>query len=204
MTHKILLIKAGILPHNCSGAGCQVCATTARLRANAGEPTKKQAEAGNYPKKTVKWRGLVIKIENPAGSIRRGDTWETRMLFDYGYIQRTEAVDGDEVDVYLGPDIDTAPTVFIVHQRKYGDWKQYDEDKCMLGFLSEESAREAYLKQYDDPRFLGPITEMPVDEFCRKVKLTRDKPAMIKSTAEKPILFFKAKMRGDSHTIQNS
>ncbi len=32
------------------------------------------------------------------------------------------------------------------------------------------AARAAYLKQYDDPRFLGPITAMPVDEFVEKAR----------------------------------
>lgn len=144
-------------------------------------PTPAQAEAGNYKKPRVKWNGLEIAIENPAGSVREGKGWRTKMKYDYGYVRRSEAVDGDEVDVYLGPDLETAPMVYVVHQRKYGDWKAYDEDKCMLGFPSEKSAREAYLQHYDDPRFLGPITAMPVDEFVAKVRATRDKPAMIKA-----------------------
>jgi hypothetical protein len=144
-------------------------------------PTPAQAEAGNYKKPRVQWAGLEIAIENPVGSVREGKGWRTVMQNAYGYICRSEAVDGDEVDVYLGPELDTAPTVYVVHQRRAGDWKAYDEDKCMLGFPSEAAARAAYLKHYDDPRFLGPITAMPVDEFVRKVKATKDKPAMIKA-----------------------
>jgi hypothetical protein len=135
------------------------------------EPTPAQAESGNYPKRLVRWNGLRLRIENEAGSIRYGRGWQTRMLYPYGY----------EVDVYLGPALDYAPTVFVVHQRKYGRWSEYDEDKAMLGFMSMEDAAAAYLKHYDDPRFLGPITEMPVDEFVRKAKATRDKPGMIKA-----------------------
>lgn len=144
-------------------------------------PTPAQAAAGNYKKPRRQWNGLEIAIENPVGSIREGKGWRTKMANAYGYICRTEAVDGDEVDVYLGPELDTAPTVYVVHQRRAGDWKNYDEDKAMLGFLSEAAARAAYLKHYDDTRFLGPITAMPVDEFVRKVRATADKPAMIKS-----------------------
>lgn len=143
-------------------------------------PTPAQAEAGNYKKPRIRWNGLEIAIENPAGSVREGKGWRTKMKYDYGYVCRSEAVDGDEVDVYLGPDLD-APTVYVVHQRKYGDWDAYDEDKAMLGFPSEDAARAAYLDHYDDPRFLGPITAMPVAEFVEKVRATRDKPAMIKA-----------------------
>lgn len=143
-------------------------------------PTPAQAEAANYKKPRRQWNGLEIAIENPVGSIREGKGWRTKMQNAYGYICRSEAVDGDEVDVYLGPDLDTAPMVYIVQQRRAGDWNAYDEDKCMLGFESEAAARAAYLAHYDDARFLGPIIAMPVDEFVRKVRATADKPGMIK------------------------
>jgi hypothetical protein len=144
-------------------------------------PTPAQAAAGNYKKPRVKWAGLEIAIENPVGSVREGKGWRTKMQNAYGYICRSEGVDGDEVDVYLGPNMDGADTVYVVHQRKAGDWQSYDEDKVMLGFDSEEAAREAYLKHYDDPRFLGPITAMPVEEFVRKVRATCGNPTMIKA-----------------------
>jgi hypothetical protein len=157
------------------------------------EPTPAQAEAGNYRKPVVRWNGLDIAIENPAGTVRRGNGWETRMIYDYGYVKRSEAVDGDEVDVYLGPNLENAPMVYVVHQRKYGDWDAYDEDKCMLGFDSEDDASAAYLQHYDDARFLGPITAMPVAEFVEKVRATRDKPAMIKGVGmSQMVMFLKA------------
>lgn len=158
------------------------------------EPTHKQFKAGNYAKRKVAWRGMTISIENDAGSVRRGykpdgSMWETRMLFPYGYINRTEGVDGDHVDVFLGPHLD-APMVYIVHQKKVGDWEAYDEDKCLVGFLSEDDARHAFLSCYDDPRFLGPITAMPAADFVEKAKATKEAPAMIKA-----ILFFKSQVK---------
>lgn len=166
----------------------------------AAIPTPAQAEAGNYRKRPVAWQGLTLKVENEAGSVRRGKDrdgkeWATKMPYAYGYVARSEGVDGDEVDVYLGPDLEGAGTVYVVHQRKKGapdavEWKGYDEDKVMLGFPDEAAARTAYLKCYDDPRFLGPITAMPVPEFVSKVKATKERPAMIKSQVL--ILFAKA------------
>ncbi len=137
------------------------------------EPTPAQISAGNYPKRKVAWRGLTISIENEAGSVRRGTKpdgtpWETRMIHPYGYINHTEGVDGDHVDVFLGPDLD-APMVYVVHQRKVDDWDRYDEDKIMAGYSSQDEAVHAFLANYDDPRFLGPVTAMPVDEFKDKV-----------------------------------
>lgn len=166
----------------------------ARYRAH-GEPTPAQIEAGNYTKRLVDWNGLQIRVENEAGSVRYGRGWQTRMLYPYGYIVGTLGVDADPVDVYLGPDLDGAPMVYVVHQRKYGAWDQFDEDKAMLGFASEADAAAVYLKHYDDPRFLGPITAMPVGEFVDKVRSTRDAPKMIKGQAP-VVLLLKTHVQG--------
>lgn len=157
---------------------------------NPGEPNAEQSASSEYSKPSMKWRGLTIAIENPAGSVRRGRnrhgvTWEQRMLYDYGEILGSMGVDGDPVDVFIGPNLD-APKVYVVHQRRVNDWDNYDEDKCLIGFDSEDEARAAFLSCYSDPRFLGPITTMIVDDFVAKVRATKEKPAMIKS-----ILFFK-------------
>jgi hypothetical protein len=148
------------------------------------EPTDAQIAAGNYKKRSVAWHGLTIRIENEAGTVRSGvdptgKPWETRMLFPYGYFSQTEGVDGDGVDVYLGP-CDDARFVYIIHQRKSGDWTRYDEDKVFANFASEADAVAAFLQCYDDFRFLGPVTTLPVAEFVSKARATFDAPAMIK------------------------
>lgn len=163
----------------------------AGLYRNPGEPGAAEAEAGEYSKPRIKWQGLTIAVENPAGSVRRGRnrhgaTWEVRMRFDYGEILGTMGVDGDPVDVIVGPNLD-APTVYVVHQRRVNDWTEFDEDKCCVGFDSQADAEQAFLSNYNDPRFLGPVTPMPVAEFVTKVRATRDAPAMIKA-----VLFFKS------------
>lgn len=162
-----------------------------------GDPTPGQIAAGNYRKTHITVRGLDIAIENKAGSVRRGvdpggKEWETHMVCDYGYVKRSQGVDGDHVDVFLGPDLDRAPDVFVVHQRKAGDWKSFDEDKAMLGFMSKEEAISAYLKHFDDPRFLGPVDAMPFEVFVEKVLATKDSPSMIKSASPRLVLFLKA------------
>lgn len=164
------------------------------------EPTPEQVKAGNYRKVRRRFAGLDITVENPAGSVRRGvdrngHAWETRMVYDYGYVRGSLGVDGDQVDVYLGPNED-APMVYVVHQRKAGDWEKYDEDKCMVGFLTEGDARTAFLQHYDDERFLGPITAMPIDEFRAKVRATKEAPKMIKA-----ILFLKSHVEGHERTL---
>jgi hypothetical protein len=89
----------------------------------------------------------------------------------YGYIRLTEGVDGDHIDCYIGPDKDS-PYVFIVRQKNPKD-SMYDEDKVMLGFWSEEEARDAYLAHYDDPNFLGEIDEYSMSEFKKLLKKRR-------------------------------
>lgn len=151
----------------------------------ASSATPAQLDAGNYRKPKRAFQGLRISIENPRGSVRSGigpggKRWRTRMRWDYGYILGSEGVDGDHVDCYVGPD-DSATHAYVVHQRKAGAWDRFDEDKVMLGFRSESAARRAYLAHYDDARFLGPVTAIPMDAFARKVLASRGNPRMLKA-----------------------
>ena len=157
-----------------------------------GDPTPEQAMAGDYPKLRREWRGLPIAIEHPEGTVREGidetgKPWRTVFRYAYGEILGTLGMDGDPVDVFIGSYAD-APEVYIVQQMKRKQWDVADEQKVMIDFASVDEARQAYLEHYDDPRFFGGITAMPVDEFIAKVRATatNGKPAMIKS-----ILFFK-------------
>ena len=113
-------------------------------------------------------QGIPIAIENRKDSVRSGvdkdgKPWRTVMKHPYGYIEGTRGKDGDEVDVYVGPKKD-APHVFVVHQHK-SDGTGYDEDKVMAGFGTEEAARKAYLKHYNDPKFLGPISKVTIERL---------------------------------------
>jgi len=135
-------------------------------------------------------QGMNMAIENKAGTHRH---WydphnktkgKTKMICDYGYIQKTMGMDGDKVDVYIGPNPE-ASSVYIVHQMKAPEFKEFDEDKCMIGFDSVEGAATAYQKHYNNKKFLGSITEMPIDKFKAKVFNTSKKPQMIKALTEK-------------------
>lgn len=132
----------------------------------------------------ISFRGLDIAIENKKGSVRRGvdddgEEWRTKLFHDYGYIRGTMGVDGDPVDVFVGP-VKESDKVFVVHQENPENGK-YDEDKVMLGFDSLDYARAAYLAHYDDQDFLGKITAMNFEEFKKKAFATKNKPGMIKS-----------------------
>ena len=131
-------------------------------------PTEAQKEAGNYKKGHIKVDGFNVTIEQPKGSIRRGKDangkeWESEMHNTYGYIRGTESVDGDHIDIFLS-DNPTEGNVFVVDQvNKDGS---FDEHKVMYGFSDMESARKAYLSNYEEGwQGLGNITEVSKEEF---------------------------------------
>lgn len=130
------------------------------------------------------WRGLCICLEQGKGETR---DWYNphdktsggqHMHFAYGYIREGEGDDGDKLDVYMGPHWREADTVYVVRQRKAPDFRQYDEEKCMVGFASATDAMTAYVRQYNDPRFMGEtIYSMDADAFATYVKAARKCPA---------------------------
>jgi hypothetical protein len=129
-------------------------------------PSDEQKQAGNYRKGKVWIQGLEIAIENPAGSIRRGKNWQVTMANHYGYIKtHISEADGDHVDVFVGPHPESE-VVFIVDQNKRPTWTHFDEHKVMLGFTSEEKAKQAYLDNYS-PGWQGfaAITSMTMPQF---------------------------------------
>ena len=135
-------------------------------------PTEAQKEAGNYRKGHIRLDGYNITIENPKGSTRSGKDadgkeWSVKMNYDYGYIRGTKGVDGDHIDVYLGPDQENGK-VFVVDQIDQKSGK-FDEHKVMYGFPDAESARKAYLSQYEDGWKVGTVTEVTKEKFKKWV-----------------------------------
>lgn len=141
-------------------------------------PTEAQKEAGNYKKGHIKVDGFNVTIEQPKGSVRRGKdadgkVWETEMHNTYGYIRGTESVDGDHIDIFLS-DNPTEGNVFVVDQvNKDGS---FDEHKVMYGFSDMESARKAYLSNYEEGwQGLGNITEVSKEEFKKWIDSSKRK-----------------------------
>lgn len=165
-------------------------------------PTEAQKEAGNYKKGHINVDGFNVTIEQPKGSVRRGKDangkeWKTEMHNTYGYIRGTESVDGDHIDIFLS-DNPTEGNVFVVDQvNKDGS---FDEHKVMYGFSDMESARKAYLSNYEEGwQGLGNITEVSKDEFKKWIDSSKRKT---KSFAE----YSSVKTEGDvnvQHPIEN-
>lgn len=135
-------------------------------------PTKAQKEAGNYKKGHVRVAGLDVTIENPKGSSRRS----VKLKDHYGYIRRTEGTDGDQVDVFISPEVKQLDTVYVIDQTKE-DGVTFDEHKVMLGYANQLDAVRGYKRNYARGWKVGPVTKMTMAEF--KAWLTQDttKPA---------------------------
>lgn len=125
--------------------------------------------------KRYTFAGLPIAVENPAGSERvwPGDGGVERkavMRNDYGFIDGTEGTDGDEIDVYIGPD-PNARFAFVVRQLERPGYDKHDEDKVFLGFDSEAAARACFVAHRDDgDRAYGGMTSISIGDFVRKIE----------------------------------
>lgn len=157
-----------------AAAAAEVQAEPADADAEAAGPSRAQIKAGNYKKGHLSLHGLDISIENPRGSVRRGTSregkpWQSDLEHHYGYIKRTEAKDGDQIDVFIGPDPATTQ-VYVVNQKKDPSKpltdENFDEHKVMVGFDTEEEARAGYLANYEPGwRGMGSIVPMSMERF---------------------------------------
>ena len=132
----------------------------------------------------IDFQGLDIRVQNPSGTLRSGispsgQTWETSMEADYGYIAGTEGKDGEDVDVFVGPDKD-AQSAYIITIMKPPSFENVDEQKVMLGYNTGAEAKRAFLRHYDSPRFFGSMIAMTMTDFKKKVMETDGK--LLKST----------------------
>ena len=135
------------------------------------DPTPAQAEAGNYPKRHLRWNGLDIAIETEAGRERTGIgadgvPWSVTLQHPYGYIKRTLGKDGDHLDVYLGPDPQSA-RVFVVDQID-PDSLKFDEHKLIVGARDDAEAMAIYSSGFSDgsaPHRWGGVTIMSPAEL---------------------------------------
>lgn len=155
---------------------------------------------------SVRYRGMVIDIENLDGSVREGKdsngrTWRT--LFDgchYGELRGSLGTDGDKLDVYIkSKPVDGANRAYVIHQNfprthptKAG---QYDEDKVVLGVKSAEAAKELYLRHYNRKDFFRSVTEMSIEAFKRYAKGENKGEKVAKRKKRKSSAFIRTKMR---------
>jgi hypothetical protein len=146
----------------------------------APQPTEAQKQAGNYKVGRIKFQGMDISIENPAGSVRSGTNadgkaWENTLVSHYGYIRGTTAKDGDHVDAFIKPGAQTARTAYVIDQIDPKTGK-YDEAKVILGADSEADAQAIYHANYKQGwQGMGAITAMPIEQFKDWIKSGKTK-----------------------------
>lgn len=157
------------------------------------EPTQAQKEAGNYKKGHVQLHGLDITIENPRGSERSGvdksgKPWTSTISHHYGYIKRTKGADGDQVDVFIGPNPESEKA-FVVNQVDPETGK-FDEHKIMLGFDDKTAANQGYHANYQKGwKGAESITEITIPELKDKINSgVLDKPIKKPSTNKHTIV----------------
>lgn len=118
----------------------------------------------------IDFHGLDIVIETPKGSKRLGYGWAVNMPADYGYISGTSSAEGinEQMDVFVGPE-DDSQLVWIIDQVDPNN-KQFNEHKCMLGYLDKESALADYKAAFNDgsgAERIGTVRRMHIDVFKR-------------------------------------
>ncbi|HAR08024.1 MAG TPA: hypothetical protein DCR98_06380, partial [Cobetia sp.] len=187
-TTYIILDESKLIPEGEVGGAPSEDDLEQARQATDTEPTEEEKESGDYAKGEVEIHGLTLAIENPKGSERSGTTqegeaWSVSIAHDYGYIKGTKGADGDEVDVFIGPDLDSE-RVFVINQ--VGKDGELDEHKVMLGFATREDAEQGYLSSYRAGwDGLGSTQEMSVDELKAWLpNAAESKPAVAPEAAE--------------------
>jgi GGDEF domain-containing protein len=149
------------------------------------EPVPPELQMQRHPYAgRVRWRGLDVLVENPKGTVRHGDGWQTDMKAHYGEIAGTLGLDGEPVDVYLGPNPDAAQ-VYVVRQKMPGE-KAVDELKVMVGFPTRDAALQAFRAHYDRSGFFHSVVSMPVEKFIEVISRFSAPGIMAKATVTVP------------------
>ena len=124
--------------------------------------------------------GLKLHIDRPKGFVQEGKDgegkpWKRVYRVDYGYIPRTEGGDGEDLDVFLGPDPEAKSAYWITQVDHTG---AFDEYKVMLGFPSSAAAKACYL-QHVPARFFSSLTTVPMGVLHALLARPMQKAAMV-------------------------
>ena len=145
-------------------------------------------------KKTITVDSIKIGLEWLKGETRsyKKTDFKKFMVANYGYIKGTYTEEDDEeIDVYVGEGdiesndvykIDQLMSEYEAEKLNGKAFKDFDEEKYMLGFESEARAKSTYIKCMDKKLF-GGITKMSWQQFKNivnknKKQLTKNIPAL--------------------------
>jgi hypothetical protein len=121
-------------------------------------------KANDAIQETRQMNGVTFYIEWPAGSTRiyQNSGFKKLMLCDYGFIPFTVGADGEELDIFINPDAVESPIVFEIEQTH--DDGSFDESKHLIGFDSEDEAKDMFLAHQPENHF-GSIKPMSWKDF---------------------------------------
>jgi mannose-6-phosphate isomerase-like protein (cupin superfamily)/intein/homing endonuclease len=127
-----------------------------RMEKDANDPIKKKVEIQGVPI-WLEWLKGETRLYKKGKVVK----YERLMKADYGYIPETKDSDGEDIDVYLGPDR-SSTMAYVIRQMKKSDGT-FDEHKVMLGYPSEKAARDSYDYHMGGTKeFFGGIKPVPV------------------------------------------
>ena len=126
------------------------------LTKEANDPIKKKVRVQGIPV-WIEWlKGETREYKDKQGVVK----YRRHMEADYGYIPGTMDSDGEELDVYKGPDHDAKNAYVIRQLKKTG---AFDEHKVMLGFSSKAAAKASYVHHMGGtPERFGGMATVPV------------------------------------------
>lgn len=117
------------------------------------------------------FQGLPITIEYRKGDLKPGkDTYGWPMYADYGFFNNSSGADGEDLDVFIGPDKES-PRVFLLALMEED---VFDEHKVLLGFLTFKDAELFSRDQYGSWK-VGPIIEISMEDLKETLELQSPK-----------------------------
>jgi hypothetical protein len=144
------------------------------------------------------FQGLPIIIEYRKGDEKPNNEdadYGYPLYADYGYLEDTTSPEeGEELDVYLGPNPDSE-NAFLVSMNCKGDPDQdegagqFDEFKVLLGFDDYDAAEDFINNQYGSSQ-VGVIMETSVKDLKEEIalgKLKNQKEKLVIDAEDEPI-----------------
>lgn len=128
----------------------------AELKKTANDPIKEKIEVSGIPV-WLEWKGGDTReYKGKDGKV----SFSKLMKHHYGYIPNTKDADGEEIDVYVGPNRGSKTAWVIKQLKKDGS---FDENKVMMGFGSKDDAKSSYDHHMGGAKErFGGIKEVPV------------------------------------------
>lgn len=166
------------------------CPDCMRLYTDGGVPkvfrlSELRENGSNIGRKRKDWQATIGAIHPWCGCmlvrVPDGMRWEGTEL-----VPNETKKSLTPIDTYVGH-VDTAPMAYVIHRHENGS---HVDDKVMLGFPSELSARRAFIREHGD-QALGSLTALTVERLAKAMRHNADKKLCVVKTipnTKEPVL----------------